>query len=374
MRSRSDRVAHPHSPPRFQSRLGCHAPDRRVVFRPHDHRHKLRDSRPALRSSVAMTTLRRLLCAAPAAVVFSLSTTPRPALATPSAGATPADAQALFLEGRTAFRAGDFSLACDKLSASLRLERTVGTLLNLGLCEEKRSRFAAAAKHLRAVLASVGIDDDRAKLAEARLAAIAPRLSYVRFTGETSGRVAVTLDGMALDVAGASSPLEIDAGDHVVVFTLGSARRIRSFAVTEGSTALVELLVMSEREPAPVASSAPVAGRPPLVAAPELPRSVAAGGRPSPLAWALLGLGAAGLTVSAAGGFVALREKQTVRDHCPGRVCDPTGVAARDRGATAVTVANIGFAGAVAALAPGLWLSLRPAPSGTHLALQGSFQ
>src|SRR5262249_32964060 len=53
-------------------------------------------------------------------------------------------AESLFREARRLVDAGRYAQACEKFSASQKLDPAVGTLLNLGLCYEKIGRTAAA--------------------------------------------------------------------------------------------------------------------------------------------------------------------------------------------------------------------------------------
>lgn len=83
------------------------------------------------------------------------------------------DGKALLAEGKTAE-------ACEAFRRSQDLEARVGTLLNLGDCEEKRGRIATAwvaFVDARALAARLG--DARATIADQRAAALAPRLAYL---------------------------------------------------------------------------------------------------------------------------------------------------------------------------------------------------
>ena len=68
-------------------------------------------------------------------------------LAAPSVlaqGRDPAAAEALFTEGRKAFDAGDYRIACARFAESQRLDPAVGTLINLAACNEKLDNLALA--------------------------------------------------------------------------------------------------------------------------------------------------------------------------------------------------------------------------------------
>jgi hypothetical protein len=68
---------------------------------------------------------------------------------------TKAEAERLFREGRPAAKAGNPRLACARFEASLRLERTVGTLINLGDCEEKLGHWTSALSQLQQALSGL---------------------------------------------------------------------------------------------------------------------------------------------------------------------------------------------------------------------------
>ena len=51
-----------------------------------------------------------------------------------------ATAEALFREGRTLMDAGNYTAACPKLAESYAQDAATGTLLALGMCQERASR------------------------------------------------------------------------------------------------------------------------------------------------------------------------------------------------------------------------------------------
>ncbi|MFO0759346.1 MAG: hypothetical protein U0359_22830 [Byssovorax sp.] len=58
-----------------------------------------------------------------------------------------AAAEAAFEAGRELMRQGKVPEACAKFDESLRLDRALGTLLNLAMCEEKKGDVGAACAH-----------------------------------------------------------------------------------------------------------------------------------------------------------------------------------------------------------------------------------
>jgi tetratricopeptide (TPR) repeat protein len=86
-----------------------------------------------------------------------------------AAHADPAEADALFRDGRALATEGRLAEACERFEASGRLDPSVGALLNLGDCREQLGELAAARDAFRdaAALAASQPGDD-AREAEAR--------------------------------------------------------------------------------------------------------------------------------------------------------------------------------------------------------------
>jgi tetratricopeptide (TPR) repeat protein len=86
----------------------------------------------------------------------------------------PAAAEAAFQNARRAMDAGDYGRACKLFRDSLALDHATGTLLNLGLCEEKAGDRAGALRHYQAAEAEATKNGqrDRAAFAHARAAAL----------------------------------------------------------------------------------------------------------------------------------------------------------------------------------------------------------
>lgn len=176
----------------------------------------------------------------------------------------------LFIEGRVAAARHDYAAACANFEASLKLEpNATGTVLNLALCNENLGRFATALRHYRTVIErSRPSRPDRAEVAEAKVREIEPRVSSLRVVvpeavSQTPG-LAVTVDGVALDLNQWGKDVPIDGGNHVVEARAPNKR-----------TAKLEVPVDVERARA-------VVSVPPLADAPS-----------SSLGWVIGGAGAA---------------------------------------------------------------------------------
>lgn len=137
---------------------------------------------------------------------------------------TPADqalAQTLFDRGRELMAAKKYSEACEKFAESERLEPSVGTELNLGLCYELQGRTAAAWAAYRAAGARARRDGrrDREQAARDRAAALEPKLSRVSMAlapGADLPGIEVRLDGTLLGRATWDVAAPIDPGPHVI--------------------------------------------------------------------------------------------------------------------------------------------------------------
>ena len=101
--------------------------------------------------------------------------------------------------------------ACDAFRASEELEPRVGTLLNLGDCEEQRKRVASAwnvfidAKDLAAK-----VHDERGAKAAARAKALEPRLPYVTLAVQRVPGLVVQRDGADVALAEWDHEIPID--------------------------------------------------------------------------------------------------------------------------------------------------------------------
>lgn len=131
-------------------------------------------------------------------------------------------AQALFDEGRALLERGDHAAACPKLAESQRLDPGGGTLLNLALCHEGEGKLATASAELEAARAQAVKDGrkDREQLADAHLAALAPRVP--RLAVELPSRplgFEVHVDGLRLAPEALGVATKVDPGTHVVEAT-----------------------------------------------------------------------------------------------------------------------------------------------------------
>jgi thioredoxin-like negative regulator of GroEL len=90
-------------------------------------------------------------------------------------------ADAKFQEGRKAFVAADYEKAAAAFDASMKLDPSVGTELNLALAEEHiKGRSLSAANHLDNVMRGLPPRDERQQIALDGLARLVPKLARLR--------------------------------------------------------------------------------------------------------------------------------------------------------------------------------------------------
>lgn len=123
----------------------------------------------------------------------------------------------LFRLGRAAMLDNRFDEACPMLAESQRLEPHVGTLLNLAACDERRGHYGSSWVEYQKALTAARADGqfDRVQLAEQRIAAIEPKVPWLRVS-TTASDVVVTLDSGDLVRAALGTEMPVDPGPHLV--------------------------------------------------------------------------------------------------------------------------------------------------------------
>ena len=116
-----------------------------------------------------------------------------------------ASAEELFQRGRQAMDKKDYARACELFEASLKLEDTLGTLLNVALCHEQIGRIATAWGEFKAVeqraLRSIPPQTGRVDFARSHADALQPKLPRLKVTLDPSvdARVVeIRIDGTLL--------------------------------------------------------------------------------------------------------------------------------------------------------------------------------
>ncbi len=178
----------------------------------------------------------RALGAWAAGLLALAATLTAPALARADHAAA-AEADRLFREGRQAAEEGKYGEACHDFEESFRLDPAVGTLLNLGDCEENQGDLQRAFDYYRTAISRMAPNDDRLTHARERLERIrghAARLEVHLLSTAPEGAV-VTLDGATLDPK--KGPIYLAKGAHQILVTAVGYRGARyHVGFAEGET------------------------------------------------------------------------------------------------------------------------------------------
>lgn len=161
----------------------------------------------------------------------------QPPAAEETAPAEPTPAMVAFTEGRALLEAGDFTGACAKFTVSIQADPDApGTLLNLGLCNEKLGKTATALAWYRKAQfrsAETSMADYEAA-AKRQTFALAPTVPTLRI--DAAAGATVLLDGTPVsDVDRAR--IELDPGSHVIEV----GRERRTITVKDGDKTTLDL-------------------------------------------------------------------------------------------------------------------------------------
>ncbi len=292
------------------------------------------------------------------------------------------EAERNFELGRQATSLGQYSTACSLFRESYRLERAVGTLINLGDCEEHLGHPGLAREFYEQAFSSLSVTDDRLPLVKDRIAAIektAPRLQ-LRLGDTAPSGTKIKVDGDVLDGTKLQTPILLAPGNHVVVVTAVGYRGSRQGVSLKEAEARV-LTVW----PGPALEAAvPTFVDTPTVT-PEAREQRQATLRT--IGFVGGGLGLASLWVGSVTGLFAIDRESTRSENCSAEnVCNRAGYDAAQSGKTLATVSTITLTAGVLATATGIYLvvanprtspptTLAPiaSPGGAGFALRGSF-
>lgn len=253
----------------------------------------------------------RLMAACGLAAALTLGTLSAPARADSAAAA-----QALFDEGRKLLGAGKLDLACPKFEASLKLDKTIGTALNLGACSEKLGHVATAwAAYQVAFDLATKAGDPRASYAAEHRDALVPRLPKLTVSiTKPAPRLSVWIGDNKVEPGAYGTAIPTDPGEATVLVKRGDevldTRRV-PLKETEEQAIWLDLHEIEALAP------------PPKQAAP---------GKKSPfgpVGWAVGGLGVAGLVAGGVMlGMAASKKGETDRSGtCVQGACTPAGFA-----------------------------------------------
>ena len=169
-----------------------------------------------------------------------------------SSSETLAAAEQLFVQGRQLMARGDFAGACEKFAASLELDATLGTQLNLAHCYEKLGKLASAWARYRgsAELAGKIGDEKRAEFARERAIALEPRLPrlVIRVAAQDGlSGFRVTRDDMPVAPALHHTAIFVDPGAHRVVAVADDHEAFSTEVVAvEGEQVVIEIPALNK--------------------------------------------------------------------------------------------------------------------------------
>jgi len=263
-------------------------------------------------------------------------------------------AQALFERARQLMHEGDYVEACRKLGQSLKLERATGTLMNLGLCNEKLGRTASAWVDYNEALslAVKNADAEREATARQRLREVEPHLRRISVeppAGHQAGAWLV-IDDIQLGGEAFGTALPLDTGPHHVRAGAPKFSEVElNFALSEASPPVTHLSLprlAPVLEPLTAASPRPTRATPPDTGSDRL-RLVLLGSS--------LGVGVAGLATSGYFGWRAANSWQDRNRRCTAG-CDEGAVAAGQSAKSFAQASDVALGAGLVGLALGGYL------------------
>jgi hypothetical protein len=292
------------------------------------------------------------------AATLSLGAVAAPAGAQPPP-LDPGAADVLFREAVAALDKGDWVVACDKFNASMNLDPSVSTLINIAKCHDHEGKFAVAWVELNRALELNGDTADAQRKADLEkytrslIAAIEARVSKLKIViQERPPGLRVTRDGVevSLETLGVSQP--VGAGTYEIeVSAPGYATQRHTVNLAEGRATTLDLTLMPST---PVPSVAKPAAARVEAPPPRTPMSVRRLGT-----FVAGGVGVVGVVVGAVAGGAMLAKKGTVSSECtngPNGVAlckDSAGVDAGNNAKTLGAVSSVGWVTALVGIGVG---------------------
>jgi hypothetical protein len=228
-----------------------------------------------------------------------------------------------FDAGRKALKQGDVKGALALFQASLVLNTTTGTLLNIAYCEEKLGLLASASKHYKAALQLLPEMDESVPIAKARMAAIEPRIPTLRIQVDKRAppTTTVRLGEQELAAYSLDTDMRLDPGKYAITAS-AAGHTTKRYEVVLAESQKDTLTVAPLPATSGVISAAPAtsgAATAPSPAPPSSPLRTAS--------FVTLGLAGIAVITGAMTGGVAIAKRQELGEKCPGngpRECDPT--------------------------------------------------
>lgn len=274
----------------------------------------------------------------------------------------PTHADKLFDEGRDAATRGDYAAACKAFDESLHYDYAVGTLINLGDCQEHLGHPAMALEYYEKAFARLSVTDDRMPLVQGRIDGLERRSARieVRLGEGAPAETRITLDGEVLPPKKLATAQIVTAGNHVVIATAVGFRGSRQgISLREGEARTIKAW------PGPPLETAV----PTFVDTPpdtEAQRRESKARRMRVIGYTSVVVGVASLWVGSITGAFAIDRESLRRDNCSdSNVCNQTGYDAARSGSTFATVSTITIAAGALVTVAGIYLVLSnpPGPS-----------
>ena len=267
---------------------------------------------------------------------------------------------------------GDYRLAHSQFEASYQQEPTLGTLLNLAVCEERLGLWNAAVRHLGQGLQMALAGDRRQPSIAARFAELGARIPRLtlRSHGSLPAGVTITLDDAAIDPATLGAPLPVDPGWHSIR-CIGTHGAVCAHDVETPEGQSIDWLI--ELDSAPIAAEHATQRDAAHVAS---PTRKLAGHRNSAVPLWIGAASLASIALGLAAGAEVLHLKSTMETHCDATHCDSQGVAAASAGPVWSWVSTIAVGVGVVGLGTSVAIALAAPPSrvaSAGLAIHGSF-
>jgi hypothetical protein len=251
-------------------------------------------------------------------------------------------------------KARNFARACLALKKAYREDPRPATLFLLAQCYDQWGQVASAAvlyEDYEAAYDKLPEDDqkaegDREDIASKRRGELEKRIPKVilrvpRDAPESTRVLRRAAEGNPAVPVAIGIPLPIDPGEHVLVTQVpGRVEIFTKFTLKEGENKTVEVNI-----PPPSADGDPTKKPKPIQPVPTLTPSLDPGisGR-RVAAYALGGVGALGLVGGVVTGAITFAQKDPIAQNClekNQKICNPTGVAAKERAAITGLVSTV---------------------------------
>jgi hypothetical protein len=275
-----------------------------------------------------------------------------------------AAARALVEEGDKLWTQEDYAGALDRFTRAHGLVNAPTIAIRQAECLEKLGRIVEASEIYMAVsrarLEAGAPDAFKRAVASAleRVAALRERLSMLelKIEGEDLDGVKVLVDGRQIPSALVGATFPIDPGDRVIEVVKGNRKVRETVSIGEKETKSL-VLTLPPGEPEPVAppvepTPQPRPGPAPVQGSVEPPSSQPTWG------WITLGVGAAGLAVGGATGFLAMGKRGSLDDTCVDGKCPPAQQGDVDSYNQMRMISTIGFGVGIVGVGAGLTLLL----------------